>query len=714
MLRHLIRQSYELAGWIHTEQHNATILVADALKYLEDARREQNRRYEYPARLRRTRISMDWEPLLQRRLLEESSALEKLKETSGQIDRGDLLVYYVKAAILHAVKQSSFQVLIAVTKVLHHYGTAEVMNMYNTIAPNRAGTKTDNKYRQYKNSLIQYLADRFRQYGVHITCGGRGEKSIAIDPQPDAFTLEVIEESLRRFTPWNTDDITRASLQRLADFDPSGSGPNEENKLEPQRVHACTCPDCLSILSAFVDSPRQTLTAPAFEFGHSPSSRPEAVPLNDDQITGLVKTVNDHWERCDNIKHQRLIILVDGVKQAEAQLDGVSCRFVSKIKGGQASLRTAGHHLRLDDNKEVIEFVGEDDKVLVRHFLAPGDADFPTPTMTRYHIGAVPLTFTERPSRKGVILELQAGEWPSLLTRTLLAGKQFWDVTAAPLIQNLVLHPRMIVVDIVVFCTLLSCLYFQRATRDGSPRLGIPTNQTVTAKSLESHRNTPIDTFSQSTTVPKPNTGGTEGRTANIRVTPSLASMGPIQQSPNDPVNSVSTDIPNASIPVPPVRLFAGPRGQPTSGESVENYIFKHTTSRGIVLKVLATWAKAPVEDAEDARHIAYILTGIDSIRRRADEIVAKMEGQEDTPAFQAELRQVAEEIHFVCTTEIVPNQKNYNHRKMEMALMRRRSYSALATLGVQAQFDQSFSGLAPLGYRPKNALNCSGRDCQQ
>jgi hypothetical protein len=90
---------------------------------------------------------MENDHLLQRHVYAASEKFERQREESGQITREDLTVYYIKEVLRMAMKVGSFQVVIAVLRVLHAYCTRQVMNIYSTLAPKRSGKKNDDQCR---------------------------------------------------------------------------------------------------------------------------------------------------------------------------------------------------------------------------------------------------------------------------------------------------------------------------------------------------------------------------------------------------------------------------------------------------------------------------------------------------------------------------------------------------------------------------------------
>jgi hypothetical protein len=93
---------------------------------LPDTCYAQERRFEYtPKGDFRTRICMESDHLLQRRVFAASEKFEKLREKSGRITQEDLTVYYVKETLRMAMKCASFPVMVAIGRVLHAYRTRQ-------------------------------------------------------------------------------------------------------------------------------------------------------------------------------------------------------------------------------------------------------------------------------------------------------------------------------------------------------------------------------------------------------------------------------------------------------------------------------------------------------------------------------------------------------------------------------------------------------------
>src|SRR5579863_10321347 len=135
--RQQYRYAFNLAWLLHPNPKIASKIARDSILGLPDTYSAQARPAEYtPKGLFRTRVSMERDHLLQRRVFMASVEYEVQREKSGRITREDLTVYFIKEALRMAMNCASFQVMVSIGRILHSYRTREVMDMYGTIAAN--------------------------------------------------------------------------------------------------------------------------------------------------------------------------------------------------------------------------------------------------------------------------------------------------------------------------------------------------------------------------------------------------------------------------------------------------------------------------------------------------------------------------------------------------------------------------------------------------
>ena len=107
---------------------------------------------------------------------------------------------------------------------------------------------------------------------IEIGRGPRGEERFHAAEEPNRFT-ELVKDSLSFFTPWYTTCLVPAGVNPIMDGIEglSSHGPQGEDKIEVDRIHAVLHPDCHGrlIKSLGFEEPERTTAAGAAQAGET-------------------------------------------------------------------------------------------------------------------------------------------------------------------------------------------------------------------------------------------------------------------------------------------------------------------------------------------------------------------------------------------------------------------------------------------------------------
>ncbi|MBZ5626441.1 MAG: M48 family metalloprotease [Acidobacteriia bacterium] len=333
-------------------------------------------------------MSLELDHLVQRRIFAFSEEFEQKRAKNGTLNQKDLTVFFFKEAIRLGLAHASFPMLVGVGRVLHSYSTRAIMDMYGTIAPNRAGLKNDEQCRLWKKKTMDYLLNRFSPF-ISIETGVRGERRFKTTECPHLRLLA--HNCLRRFVPDRTSHPIPPDCDRIApdvlDYDGSADG---EHTTELLRFHACICPVCLAYLTSAwnLESPDEHTEVPLFSLsprtfaGDDYGDRGAPPELTDDAVDEALQEIAEERERRKRVSPAVLRIFVDGWERAR-----FDCR------SGEQVL------IPVMETEEVIEIVSDGGEVLVCHLMTHGDEDFPGTTRSEYRLGDWMLCFAESSSR---------------------------------------------------------------------------------------------------------------------------------------------------------------------------------------------------------------------------------------------------------------------------------------------------------------------------
>lgn len=158
-------KAFQLAFFLHGNRETAKAIVVNAMNKLETASNAQFKRLYYTptgraenSKATRSRVSLNDLQLLQRLVFVESEIFEREKEKTSE---KSLLIYFIKHLVRISLKRNSFYVTLGVARILHNYGTADAMEIYNVVVQDPERVHDDYYYRSRKDVLMKELKARF-------------------------------------------------------------------------------------------------------------------------------------------------------------------------------------------------------------------------------------------------------------------------------------------------------------------------------------------------------------------------------------------------------------------------------------------------------------------------------------------------------------------------------------------------------------------------
>jgi hypothetical protein len=293
-----ITRAFELAYLIIPDRGIALRVAHDAwcLLDLVLGKQERSRKtYKHPrgyikweerSRPLRTKIRLGEEQMLQWLVYAQCDSWERATEYGSSAlspKMEDMVVRYIKHLVRITLNRNSFYVTLGLTRLLYEYGPHEVRMMYDVLTMSDSARMKDIKYlRKQKANLMDEELMRFDGMLQMVTTAYR-EKRFVTQPTTDRL-IRLVNECLKRFTPWNTDCAVPKS------FDPtvisglyfSETKTEDEDQIEMNRIHTILHPECFARfvtgLSEFVhrlppdspdkscnyDSPDKRLAVPEF------------------------------------------------------------------------------------------------------------------------------------------------------------------------------------------------------------------------------------------------------------------------------------------------------------------------------------------------------------------------------------------------------------------------------------------------------------------
>ena len=257
-----ISRAFELAYFIIPDKSIALRVTEDAWCSLDLILGKQERsrktyrqllgylKGEERSRPLRTKIRLSNQQMLQWLICAQSDSWERATEYGDSLyapRMEDMVVRYIKHLVRITSNRNSFYVALAITRLLHEYGTKEVRLMYDVLTASDSARMKDMKYlRKQRARLMDEVLLRFNGMLQTVTTSSR-EKRFESQPATERL-IHLARECVRRFTPWDT----TCALQE--GFDPTavsglyfaGANLADEDRIETSRIHTILHPDCFS------------------------------------------------------------------------------------------------------------------------------------------------------------------------------------------------------------------------------------------------------------------------------------------------------------------------------------------------------------------------------------------------------------------------------------------------------------------------------------
>lgn len=317
----LCERAFELALFLQGDAAVAAEVTARALAKLEVAASAQRRRRAYLPRGRRTRLSVGEAHLLQRLIYVESEPFERAGER-GELAAALWVVRFLKHLVRLAWKRNSFYAVLAVARLLHGYSTAEVLDLYALLVQDPGRVPDDDYGRSRKKRLMAELRERFGER-LEVVGERGGEQRFRTVDDPAPFR-PLVDECLRRFTPWGTGcpvpdefDPRSAELPELA-FDGDPGEADREHAVELRRFHAVLHPDCFARLARALGwaPPAEKLEIPRFgsPAPGGPVNAPPRPPEEEERRAIAARLAEEDARRRGS-RGRFLAVWIDGAEQ---------------------------------------------------------------------------------------------------------------------------------------------------------------------------------------------------------------------------------------------------------------------------------------------------------------------------------------------------------------------------------------------------------------
>ena len=465
-----IKKAFQLAYFIHGDKTIARLVAINALNKLEVAATAQFKRMYYTPtgrsdaiRAARSKVSLSDLQLLQRLVYVESEAYERQKEKEGTTSNGDLLIHFIKHLVRITLKRNSFYVTLGLSRILHTYGTSETMEIYNTVIQDPERVHDDYYYRSRKGQLMKELKERFGDL-LMTTKGQRGEERFQSQDGSEE-QAEIVKDCLDRFTPWSTSCVVPDKFDPYSDviktLSFNGKDPDEEHRIEVNRIHAALHPHCFCKLvkSLKFDEPDKKLEIPKFamdqlEDDSSTNDRHNPPKLGEDELQSIKDLLAAQAESRRAASCGLLRVIVDGDERARLNPN-----------------ETASVEFELEDDAELIEVrivEKSGDVLLATHLLSFDDLHESTGPQEASIVleGGQKLSFNFAPTKNaaGEITGAHCGvayKETEFLKRLVLSWRRFTFALFSRYKTGAFLRPAFAFCLLLLVCIVVLLIYLQ-------------------------------------------------------------------------------------------------------------------------------------------------------------------------------------------------------------------------------------------------------------
>lgn len=364
-----LERAFRLAFFLHGDRETAKRIATEAMNKLETASNAQFKRYYYQptgraenSRAARSRVSLSDLQLLQRLVFVESEKFERAKEISENVSEQSLLKFFIKHLVRIALKRNSFYVTLAVSRILHNYATSDAMEIYNIVVQDPERVHDDYYYRSRKGVLMKELKTRFDTL-IETEKVNRGEERFQTKTGDEDLS-ETAKNALEIFTPWNSECAIPAKFDPFQDvikpFHFDKKDPDEEHRIEINRIHAAIHPNCFSQLTNALDLslPEEKMEIPKFMLNTNytdfdDENRRNPTPLESDELKQIKEVLSAQAENRKAMTAGFLRVVVDGEELAQIDAE-----------------KNISANLTLDESAEFIEIYDDRKTLLANHLLS--------------------------------------------------------------------------------------------------------------------------------------------------------------------------------------------------------------------------------------------------------------------------------------------------------------------------------------------------------
>src|SRR6185369_10490187 len=256
---------FELGYFIHANREIAFFIAEDAMDELplimgkQQANRTSSRLLSgfwkggERARPIRQTIRLTERQMLQWLCYKQSEYWERQTEQGDGLytpTEEDMIVRYLAYLLFSTLRRGSFYVSLAIVQVLHQLDRRETRLFYDVLTQSDSARMKDTGYiGKQRLELLKKVCQRFEGI-IRTTKINGGEKQI-VAHKPTPPVADLVRESLRRLTPWDTGCLieSRFEVTDIPDLYSSGSD-SDEDRIEMNRIHTVVDPECFT---RFVD-----------------------------------------------------------------------------------------------------------------------------------------------------------------------------------------------------------------------------------------------------------------------------------------------------------------------------------------------------------------------------------------------------------------------------------------------------------------------------
>ena len=342
--------AFTLAFYIHVNKEVAFFVAEDAVDGLASTLGRQGENRKPSERLRgylkwgeRTRplrktVRLSEAQMLQWLVYRQSEPWERETERGEGLylpTEEDLIVRYVEHLVFLTLRRGSFYVTLAVGALLHQFSRRETRLFYDILTQSDLARMKDTSYiGKQRLEMLEKVCQRFGHMIRTVTSPG-DEKHFVTRPTTRLVT-DLVKDSLRRFAPWGATCVVGQGFD-VTDIPGlyfSEAGPQDEELIEMNRIHAVLDPDCFARfaegLSKYVptltdgdqdrgcnyDKPDERLAVPEFSNfrpGTPRGDRLQSPKLTREDFIRLRRTLDARAQRRKAFSPQQLSVYVDDV-----------------------------------------------------------------------------------------------------------------------------------------------------------------------------------------------------------------------------------------------------------------------------------------------------------------------------------------------------------------------------------------------------------------